>query len=153
MGFHQQLEAEEMSVHPKATPLRAGLPNFHPAVPGAAARAAPSLCPAPLEEKQSQSCKTPHPCLLLAGRSPETPGWITSGASAGLSRQKGPGIHLWGKHNSAELLQHSWNTGWVPWECCSRARSKHRVVAESSHESFQFFHAALVSQRSHRSPK
>lgn len=34
-----------------------------------------------------------------------------------------------------------------------QARSKHRAVAESSHESFSFFHTALVSQRSHRSPK
>lgn len=30
MGFHQQLEAEEMNVRPKAAPLGAGLPNFHP---------------------------------------------------------------------------------------------------------------------------
>lgn len=79
MGFHQQPEAEEMSVHPKATLLRAGLPNFHPALPGAAGP--------PLSPSSSHLSKTdPSPAKFLtpvlcwhsqAGRSPESPGRLS----------------------------------------------------------------------------
>lgn len=138
-GFISSLKQRKCVFIPKPPHSERGYPTSTLGCPSQN-RALPQPQELPLEEKQPPSCKTLHPCPVLAVTGWEEPTeprlghlWcISCSEHAG----EGSGIHLWGKHNSAELLQHSRNTRWAPWECCSMGCTGPGASTESSHESF-----------------